>query len=113
MSILPIWTTIDGFSSGVWTCLFNEPSVGITSPTFENNNFNFTVNPNPANIVAVLSFSNEVENTKGVIMDVSGRILSTFHVNHESNKVLDIHDLSSGIYFIKSGNITRKLIIEK
>jgi hypothetical protein len=110
--VRPIWTAIDNFSSGIWTCLFNEPTVGIQN-IFTDNKIDFTVNPNPADVVAVISFSNTVENTKCTITDASGRILKTFSVNHETEKIIDVSDFSAGIYFIKAGNATRKLIIER
>jgi len=110
--VRPIWTTIENFASGVWTCIYNETTAGIPS-TPSQNNFNFTVNPNPADIVAVVSFSDEIKNLDGFIMDASGRTVFTFKVNHEREKILDIRDLSSGIYFVKAGNVTRKLFIEK
>lgn len=111
--IRPIWTKIDNFGSSIWTCLYNESTVGIASYNSANKNFNFTVNPNPANVVAVISFSNEVDNPDGVIMDASGRTISSFTLNHVREKLLDLRNFSSGIYFIKAGNLTRKLLIEK
>jgi hypothetical protein len=110
--VRPIWTTIDNFSPGIWTCLYNEPTTGISNISTSNLKTNFSVNPNPANVIAMLSFSKEVT-LKGIITDASGRKLKSFALNHESEKLIDIHDLSPGIYFIKAGETTQKLIVEK
>jgi hypothetical protein len=34
-------------------------------------------------------------------------------MNHEREKVIDLSDLPAGMYFVKAGIETRKLIIEK
>lgn len=111
--VRPIWTKINDFSSGIWTCLYDESIVGIETYNSVNNNFNFTINPNPANIFALMSFTNEINNLDGVIMDASGRTISTFKLNHTREKILDLRNLTRGIYFIKAGNVTRKLFIGK
>ena len=111
--VRPIWTTIDNFSSGVWTCLYDESTVGIETYNSVNNNFNFSMNPNPASLFAVMSFTNEINNLDGVIMDASGRSLINFKINHTRVKILDLQNLSSGIYFIKAGNVTKKLFVGK
>ena len=111
--VRPIWTTINNFSSGVWTCLYDESTVGIETYNSVNNNFNFSMNPNPASLFAVMSFTNEINNLDGVIMDASGRSLINFKINHTRVKILDLQNLSSGIYFIKAGNVTKKLFVGK
>jgi hypothetical protein len=108
--VRPIWATVDNFAPGIWTCLYNEPTTGLSNiPSAKTT---FTVNPNPADIVAVISFSKE-ENLKGIITDASGRLLKSFTVNHETEKMIDLSDLTPGVYFIKAGNSTQKLIVEK
>ena len=111
--VRPIWTTINNFSSGVWTSLYDESTVGIETYNSVNNNFNFSMNPNPASLFAVMSFTNEINNLDGVIMDASGRSLINFKINHTRVKILDLQNLSSGLYFIKAGNVTKKLFVGK
>ena len=111
--IRPIWTRTDNFNTSIWTCIYNESTVGITIPEYSKRNISFTVNPNPADVVAAVSFSDEVINTELYIMDVSGRIMKTFTLNHQREKVIDISDLPAGLYFIKSGFHTKKLVVEK
>ncbi len=109
--VRPIWTAIDNFTPGVWTCLYNESTVGI--PLVNDQKIEFTVNPNPADVISVISFSHEIQNTMVVITDASGRIIKTFEVSHETEKIIDLHDFASGVYFIRAGSLTKKLIIEK
>jgi hypothetical protein len=111
--VRPVWTRLDGFSLGIWTCLYNETMAGVFSPQKSHGNFNFTVNPNPADYVAVISFSEEVVKLNGVINDASGRNVYSFTANHEREKIISLETLSAGIYFVKAAGITRKLIIER
>ena len=111
--VRPVWTRTDNFVTSIWTCLYNESTAGISSTPSTNGSLSFTVNPNPANVIAAVSFSNEAIHLVGMIMDAAGRVVKTFSLNHEREKVIDISDLSSGIYFVKADAVTRKLIIQK
>ena len=111
--VRPIWTRTDNFMTSIWTCLYNESTVGISSVPGRNDGLSFTVNPNPANVVAAVSFTGEAIHLEGTIMDAEGRTVKSFSLNHEREKVIDIRDLSSGLYFVKAGSVTRKLIIRK
>jgi hypothetical protein len=107
--VRPIWTRVDGSVTSIWTCLFNETSAGISNAPADGR---FTVNPNPADVVSVISFPNEIRSQKGEILDAEGRIVQQFSVDHQREKVLDVSAITPGIYFIHVGNYTSRLIIQ-
>ncbi len=111
--VRPIWTRIDLNYSSIWTCLYNETTTGISSYNNIKKILNFTVNPNPADVVATISFSDEVEDLQGNIIDASGRNILSFSIHHQREKTIDLSNIPSGIYFVKAGMQTKKLVIEK
>ncbi len=79
----------------------------------ENPSINFSVYPNPAidNISIDGKFS---INATGIIIDQSGRIISSFELNNENT--IDISSLASGLYqltIIDNGARTSKTIVKK
>jgi hypothetical protein len=111
--VRPIWTGISNMSSAeIWTCLYNEPLLnlnefqGRSEPTF-------SINPNPAINLAAISFTNEIHNTQITFTDISGRIVKSFRMNNERERVIDIRDLTAGSYFVRSGNNTKMLVVRK
>ena len=111
--VRPVWTRTDNFSNSIWTCLYNEQTVGIPSVLSAGNDLHFTVNPNPADVVAVVSFAGEAGRLEGIILDASGRQVKSFSINHEREKRIDLYDLAAGVYFVKAGHEIKKLVIEK
>lgn len=109
--VRPIWTRVDNFITSIWTCLFNELSAGIADT--KSNTGMFTINPNPADIVAAISFSNEIARGEGVISDVTGRVVKKFTVDHQREKVIDLTGIPSGIYYVIVIGRTGKLIVGK
>ena len=73
----------------------------------------FTINPNPADIVAAISFSKEIARGEGVISDVTGRVVKKFTVDHQREKVIDLAGIPSGIYYVIVNGRTGKLIVGK
>ncbi|MBR1770061.1 MAG: leucine-rich repeat protein, partial [Bacteroidales bacterium] len=64
------------------------------------------VYPNPAKEKLIIKAENEISifNNKGQLVKVVKNIRGT--------KEIDISDLESGIYYIKTGDVTKKLIVE-
>jgi hypothetical protein len=110
--VRPIWTRVDNFNTSIWTCLYDESTVGITTAINPLQN-SFSVNPNPADIVATISFKGMTDQQEVSILDASGRILKSFIMNHELEREIDLHDFNAGIYFVRAGLETHKLVIEK
>ncbi len=110
-SIDPLFATFDSFGNAVnesfptpfASCGFDLQAVGVinqqvlSNESFELNN-KIVIYPNPANDFINLN-SNFIIN-KIEIQDLNGRIVSTENHNSE-NIVLDINQLSKGIYLIK------------
>src|SRR5205085_10294344 len=109
--VRPIWTAIDNFAPGVWTCLYNEANVGIPIVDLKNQSTDYTINPNPAEVEAVLSFSKKPEKQTGTITDAAGRIIRSFDVGGRSEIHFDLQNFPDGIYFVHVGGSTRKLIV--
>jgi hypothetical protein len=108
--VRPIWTRVDNMITSIWTCLFNESSVGITDALNDENSF--TVNPNPADVMAALSFKKEVKDDFIQLLDVEGRLIKSMGIHHQREKIIDLSDVSPGLYFIKVGNNTSRLLVQ-
>ncbi|MEX2483778.1 MAG: T9SS type A sorting domain-containing protein [Brumimicrobium sp.] len=68
--------------------------------------------PNPATNQVIVTWSN-VEADNIIIYSFHGKIVGNTLINENEGKtVLDISSLSKGIYFVKIGNTTQKLVIQ-
>ncbi len=89
-------------------------STGTTTAPLENNSFEYTIYPNPANDELNINIDNDFATKyRYTIFDIYGRI---FIDANENKSTLDISELNSGIYFIrisnqKGANATKKFMI--
>lgn len=77
-------------------------NVSKTSASFiggEQTTATYSVYPNPTKDKLVVSSSDQNEMMKVEVMDMNGKVLSTRELR--SNTVIDVSDISSGIYFVK------------
>ena len=70
----------------------------------------FMIHPNPATEQVSVLVKEKGNHTVN-ILDASGRILMTAKISDE-RVIIDISNLNSGIYFVKVGSETKKLIIQ-
>jgi len=83
---------------------------GIILPT-ENINVdqsNFTLFPNPTQEALFIELKDQREVLPYKIFDVSGKIIRHGHL--DGSILLDVSDLSRGMYFVQVENVTRKLV---
>ena len=59
----------------------------------------YSVYPNPTKDKLAISSTNRDEVMKVEVTDINGKVLSTRELR--SNEVIDVSDISSGIYFVK------------
>ena len=71
---------------------------------------NFRIYPNPANDYLIFK-NNSLKVKKGKIIDLTNKIVKQFTIETSDTKI-SIDDLSKGIYLVKIGNQTNKLIIQ-
>ena len=71
------------------------------------NNSRLTIYPNPAN--EFINVQSKSTNDKLILIDILGNEIIKQQLNSKLNKI-DIHSLSSGVYFIKVGNESLKFI---
>ncbi len=110
-SINPLFATFDSFGNAVnesfptpfASCGFDLQAVGVinqqvlTNQSFELNN-KVAIYPNPANDFINIQSNSLINKTE--IYDLNGRIISDENFN-STNIILDINNLSNGIYIIK------------
>ncbi len=70
----------------------------------------FKIYPNPSNSVLVIE--SELLNTSIIITDVLGKQVKQFYTVQKRTEI-SIADLSQGIYFVRSKNCVKKLIVER
>ncbi len=90
-------------------CVVSCSSVGIGDWNESDNNY--TITPNPFSLQTVISFNKEKKNETLVIRNVLGKVVRTYTVNGRE-LTIERGELASGIYFITTGNINRKIVIE-
>ena len=78
--------------------------------TYDENSQSLQLYPNPANEWVQLNYKNEGEFSVS-LLDISGKELK--HAMIRTGGRLDLSDLNSGIYLIKAGQQTEKLILQK
>lgn len=111
------------FDPGIGTSLLNNNGIGrmyslklscqLTTDIKENNSNNNTllIYPNPTNSQLNIDFNGKIEEIN--IIDVTGKTIKSLSA---SNKVIDISDLTNGIYFlqvISNGSLITKKIIKE
>ncbi len=86
-------------------------SGSLAPPTNEvdqvNNEFQFTLYPNPVNDLLTLNYGTDVQQLTGRIFDLQGRMVKQFILNNTESEV-DVTDLAKGVYII-SVNYGEKL----
>ncbi len=111
-SINPAFATFDSFGNAVnesfptpfASCGFDLQAVGVinqqvlSNESFELNN-KIAMFPNPANDFINIQSNSLIQETE--IQDLNGRIISN-KIQNSDNLILDINNLSKGIYFIKT-----------
>ncbi len=100
-----IATTADGWEAS-WSCSGNNSFVNVQSATFQNFIQMF---PNPA--FEQLTISSTKVPYELTFFDLNGKIISNDLVKNKIHQ-LDLSSLSKGMYFVKAGNQTNKLIVE-
>ena len=70
----------------------------------------FSIYPNPANDYVII-INNELKIRNVAILDLTGKILKQFKIQNSESK-LEVGDLEKGIYFVKAGDIIKKLVIK-
>jgi hypothetical protein len=83
--------------------------VTITDTDNDEDEINFTISPNPVKTQLAIRYSKEVSNI--LLYDMAGKLLKTYKIT-ETNPVLDISDLATGIYFITIDGKSVKFIKE-
>jgi hypothetical protein len=98
--------TIPNFRDGdVYYVTMNSTSIGIKETTLEND---FRIYPNPSSS-SITIIAKEAIKENLVIENALGQRMQTQRIN--GNRVdLNIEDLPIGIYFIKVGSVTKKII---
>jgi hypothetical protein len=80
---------------------FNVPG-SFTSIAEKNLNTLVSLAPNPATTELLISFTDGVkENTKVIITDVLGKMISNYEINEGTSSTISVSELPNGVYFIK------------
>ena len=85
-----------------------QHGVGINEATAVNS---IIISPNPFTSQTIISFDREKRNETLVIRNVLGKVVRTYTVNGRE-LTIERGELASGIYFITTGNVNRKIVIE-
>jgi hypothetical protein len=95
----------------------DNPNMGCYSDNFitkiicdKTNNINLY--PNPAKNNLQLVINNEQLNNKVVIYNIYGQTVKQLTINNKQ-LIIDISCLQDGVYFIKTGSVTKKFIVNK
>ena len=72
---------------------------------------NFSIQPNPAQDYILIKKA-LLKRERVELLDISGKVLREYQMNNKELKI-SVSDLKNGIYFIKKGSRTKKLIINK
>lgn len=76
---------------------------------------NFSLSPNPATEKINIAFDKNISTTAS-ILDISGKVLKSYHINNSNQETIDISTIASGLYFIqieKNGIREMKKFIKK
>ncbi len=69
----------------------------------------FSVYPNPVSSSSITI--NSIEKADYALIDLTGKLLQTGDLNEGENRI-DINLISAGVYFVRVGNQTRKMIVQ-
>ena len=103
-------TSLDGFdpNGGV-----DVPAFCLTSIKEIDNNISFEMYPNPAsNSVTVMLINDGLNNVSVELIDLQGRLISSYYNLTGASLKVDLSSVSSGVYFIKVSS-ERTMQIEK
>ena len=89
----------------------------VTSTEIVQNLYDFQISPNPIhNGIVNLEIRNGVQDYPkiGQVLSYNGQVLNSFAIDQNSSPTLklDLHQLPSGLYFIKIGRLVRKLLVQ-
>ena len=92
-------------------------STALTFPILDAETFssinNITIAPNPSNGIFSISKGNQISISKIVIYDSNAKLLKVIDSNLEFESIpLDVSNYSKGIYYLRCGFQTKKIIIE-
>ena len=71
----------------------------------------FTLQPNPAHNYLEIVITNELIGKPAQIYNMQGALLKTFHLFNEKTQI-DISNLAKGVYVVKIGYETKKLVVK-
>ncbi|REK32617.1 MAG: T9SS C-terminal target domain-containing protein [Bacteroidetes bacterium] len=95
----------------IQTPTFAADNTMATSVSFvDSHSAQLLIYPNPASSYVNI-YSNGKDGVNVEVMDMMGQVIDIFNSGKEHKLITD--NLSSGIYFVRYGNITKKLIIKK
>lgn len=86
-----------------------EPNVSLS---VANTQFNFTIQPNPANDIVQLIFNNELP-ILIEISDLTGKVILNKVVQNSNNISINLFDFATGFYLVKAVNGVNESKIEK
>ncbi|MBK9284433.1 MAG: T9SS type A sorting domain-containing protein [Sphingobacteriaceae bacterium] len=95
--------------SQYWKVYLSGSTVGLN----EKNNFDSQINlyPNPTKHLVNINGDEKIVGQEYAVLDMTGKLLMNGKINMK-NQVIDISDFSVGIYIVKIGNSTKKIIKE-
>lgn len=76
-----------------------------------NENPMISISPNPASTMLHISLDANSVNQNGKLLDNQGKVLKNFNLTSGENHI-DIHDLDSGVYFVKIDTQSIKIVKE-
>lgn len=74
------------------------------------NDFQFSPNPTDENIQLSINSTDKLP-VNGYILNAIGKEVLIFKIN-SANEIIDVSPLGSGIYWVKIGDSTKKLILD-
>ena len=83
--------------------------ISVSTNDIKNEKNNFTIYPNPANSQVVIGTDLIQPIGEVLITDMTGKIVKQFQTQ-KSTKEIDISTLENGIYFVKAGGASQKLV---
>jgi hypothetical protein len=102
-----------GMNTPAYFCMDNFETADYSVNTTTINAPTFRVFPNPtSDYIVIEGLENEIQNGHILITDATGRMVySEQNVNISDRKTLDVSHFVQGIYFVKIGSSTVKLVI--
>ena len=94
-------------NSDIWIVKLSEENTQSLNSTEQLHNFSISPNPTTSQIVIGTDLIQTMEEV--LITDMTGKIVKQFEIQNTITKI-DVSNLQNGIYMVKSGNFTQKLI---